>query len=276
MKIEDIIEPEFSELAVLKQQVDGKNELHHPHTHDFYLILLIDNGEGIHHIDAEAYAVKDRRIFFVAPGQTHSWDMKKDTTGYQLFFKAGFITNQILLSEWPMFKPGSSPFIDTSVEEFVVLTHEIIQLQQEITEKQVFNARILNYRLAIILTLLSRSYSLQWHNIEVLSAPHRLVEKFKELLENDYQRAGHVQYYADRLFVTPSYLNTVTKKVLGQHAGNLIRERRLLEAKRMLAITTMDMQEIAFALGYNKLAYFSHFFKRHVGVSPSTFRSTGL
>lgn len=276
LKIEDIIEPDFSELVVLKQQEKGKNKLLNSHKHDFYLVLFIASGSGIHNIDAKDYKVTDRRLFFVAPGQTHSWNMDEQTLGYQLFFKANFITNHVLMSEWPIFKQGNFPYIDVSVVQYELIFNEINQLQQEIENKEAYSTRILNHRLTIMLTLLSRWYHNQWSNHDILSAPHRLIERFSKLLESSYHIAGNVQFYADKLFVTPSYLNTITKRVLGQKVGVLIRERRLLEAKRMLAITTMDVQEIAFFLGYNELAYFSHFFKKHVGVSPSTFRNSNL
>lgn len=276
LQIEDIIEPDFSDLVVLEQQEEGKNKLSNPHKHDFYLILCIASGSGTHNIDAKDYTVHDRRIFFVAPGQTHSWDMDEQTVGFQLFFKASFITNYVLMSEWPMFKPGNNPFIDILEDQYKLISNEISQIQQEIRKKEAYSTRILNHRLTIILSLLSRWHHYQWSHNDILPAPHRLIEKFKTLLETSYHIAGNVQFYADKLFVTPSYLNTICKKVLGQKAGTLIRERRLLEAKRMLAITTMDIQEIAFFLGYNELAYFSHFFKKHTGVSPSVFRSASL
>ncbi len=61
-----------------------------PHAHNFYLLLYLTHGTGTHTIDFAAYAVQPSRLFFLTPGQVHSWQLSADCRGYVVFFDAEF------------------------------------------------------------------------------------------------------------------------------------------------------------------------------------------
>jgi AraC family transcriptional activator of pobA len=69
--------------------------------------------------------------------------------------------------------------------------------------------------------------------------------------------------------ITPTQLNRVCRQVLGCTALAVLHARLLLEAQRELAYTTMPIKQVALDLGFADAAYFSRFFQRAVGVSPS-------
>jgi AraC-like DNA-binding protein len=62
------------------------------------------------------------------------------------------------------------------------------------------------------------------------------------------------------------------RKVMGVSAGTLLRQRRTLEAKRLLIHTNMTVAEIANALNFVDPSYFGRFFKRETDLTPSGFR----
>jgi AraC family transcriptional activator of pobA len=101
---------------------------------------------------------------------------------------------------------------------------------------------------------------------------NRLIVRFFNFLENHFQDEAQVHFYAKLLHVTPNYLNIVYKKEAGSSAGQYIRQRVLLEAKRLLAMSQKDVKEISFDLGFEDAAYFSRFFKKHTGSTPRDFR----
>ncbi|WP_153676373.1 helix-turn-helix domain-containing protein, partial [Pseudomonas aeruginosa] len=68
------------------------------------------------------------------------------------------------------------------------------------------------------------------------------------------------------------HLNSVARRLSGQTALGIVHQRLLLEAKRDLVYTAMTVNEIADRLGFSEPAYFTRFFKRLSGVSPSAFR----
>lgn len=57
-----------------------------PHRHDFYVTVLFTHGSGVHEIDFQSYDVQPGSLFFLSPGQIHSWELSDDTEGYIFFF----------------------------------------------------------------------------------------------------------------------------------------------------------------------------------------------
>jgi AraC family transcriptional activator of pobA len=166
---------------------------------------------------------------------------------------------------WPFFTPAAHPFLKLDTAQYEQLTHELQLMEKEAA------ANIIQHRLQIILLLLQRWYATA-HPEEVAAATNHLINRFLLLLEKHYAQHSEVNYYAAALLVTPSYLNQVCKKESGKTAGAYIRERVLLEAKRMLTLTDMDVKEIAYTLGFNDTSYFSRFFKKYTALAPVDFR----
>jgi AraC-like DNA-binding protein len=81
-----------------------------------------------------------------------------------------------------------------------------------------------------------------------------------------------VKQYATELHVSANHLNEVVKRITGRCAGNQIRERIVLEAKRKAVSPQTSMKEVAFDLGYDDMAHFSKFFKSVCGKNFSTFK----
>lgn len=100
-----------------------------------------------------------------------------------------------------------------------------------------------------------------------------LLARFQAQVEQDYRSARTLADYARSLGVTPTHLSRVSRALTGVPASQLILERRLLEARRALAYTTMQVAEIAYMLGYSDPAYFARVFAKATGESPSAFRS---
>ena len=78
--------------------------------------------------------------------------------------------------------------------------------------------------------------------------------------------------YAAQLSVTPNYLNAVVKEYLGKPAGNVIKNRIVLEAKRLLSHTTLSVRQISLELGFSDNSHFGKYFKNSTGQTPETFR----
>jgi len=105
-----------------------------------------------------------------------------------------------------------------------------------------------------------------------LNPAQRHLALFGELIEKHYQQYGSVAQYAAQIGITPAHLNVLCREQVGQSALSLIHQRRLLEAKRMLVYTAMNIHTISDALAFNNPAYFTRFFRRLTGLSPREFR----
>jgi AraC-like DNA-binding protein len=93
-----------------------------------------------------------------------------------------------------------------------------------------------------------------------------------ELLDKNFKEKKMVAEYAAELLVTPNYLNRIVKKNTGFSAGHQIRQRVVLEAKRMGRYSDAGMKEIAYNLGFLDTAHFSRFFKTFGGINFTEFK----
>jgi AraC-like DNA-binding protein len=101
---------------------------------------------------------------------------------------------------------------------------------------------------------------------------NRIVRQFKSLIDENFVNATQVMQYADMLYVTPGHLNDLIKTVTGKTAKQIIDERRILEAKRLLFWGEHSVKEIAARLNFEDDAYFNRFFKKHTGNTPALYQ----
>lgn len=95
---------------------------------------------------------------------------------------------------------------------------------------------------------------------------------FQELIESNFQKQHSVAFYADKLFIQPNTLSKLTKRFYGKSPGQIIKERLMVEAKRMLYLTQNSVKEIAYGLGFDDPAYFNRFFKKWAQITPEEYR----
>ncbi|PSW22229.1 AraC family transcriptional regulator [Photobacterium sanctipauli] len=95
---------------------------------------------------------------------------------------------------------------------------------------------------------------------------------FQQLVEKHFRQQWTVARYANQLQMSLSTLNRICKTVKGVGAKAIISDRLFIEAKRSLLYTQLNIDQIAYNLGYDDPAYFSRFFKNKSGLSPKQFR----
>jgi AraC-like DNA-binding protein len=95
---------------------------------------------------------------------------------------------------------------------------------------------------------------------------------FRDLLEAHYKDQKQVSYYAAQLLITEKRLNQATTKVLDKTPKEIIDDRIMLEAKRLLAHTSENIKEVGYALGFEEPTNFIKYFKKHASTTPTEFR----
>ncbi|MEM6768155.1 MAG: helix-turn-helix domain-containing protein, partial [Bacteroidota bacterium] len=101
-----------------------------------------------------------------------------------------------------------------------------------------------------------------------------VIEKLVQYINSYYREKHSPTDYADLLNVPAATLGSLVKKYFDKTLTTLISDRIMVEAKRELYLTSKSVKEISFLLGYKDEYYFSRFFKRHAGISPSIYRKT--
>jgi AraC family transcriptional activator of pobA len=103
-------------------------------------------------------------------------------------------------------------------------------------------------------------------------AARRLAARYAKLLERDFRSGLGVADYAEALNVTPTHLTRACKAACGRAAHDLLQDRILFEARRLLAETRMPIKDVARHCGFTSPAYFTRAFQTYTGHTPSAFR----
>ncbi|MDR1382001.1 MAG: helix-turn-helix domain-containing protein [Tannerella sp.] len=104
------------------------------------------------------------------------------------------------------------------------------------------------------------------------SGNEALVDRFMKLVQVHFKMHRRVEFYAEKLSLTPKYMSSVIRECSGKSAGEWIDERTVLEVKTLLKTTNMTIQQIADELNFPTQSYFGRYFKRLVGMSPKEYR----
>ena len=100
-----------------------------------------------------------------------------------------------------------------------------------------------------------------------------LFKEFIRLVSEHHRKERRVDFYAERLFLSPKHFSTVIKKVSGKTAGQWIDEYVILEAKTLLKYSAMSIQEIAYYMSFPNPSFFGKYFRHHTGMSPSEYKT---
>ena len=98
------------------------------------------------------------------------------------------------------------------------------------------------------------------------------VNKVLSLIDEHFIHERPTEFYAGRIMLSKKRLNDLTKNAVGHTVKQLIDQRLLLEAKRMISYGSQSFKEIAFLLGFSDASYFTRFFKEQSGSTPEQFR----
>ena len=104
------------------------------------------------------------------------------------------------------------------------------------------------------------------------SNKNALRQNFEKLIDENYLHLRLPRQYAELLHVTPNHLNKLCNELVGISAGDMIRNRVILEAKRLLINFKLTVTEIAYKLNFEDSSYFCKLFKKQAGVTPNAFR----
>ena len=96
------------------------------------------------------------------------------------------------------------------------------------------------------------------------------------MLATDITISREVQYYADKLCITPKYLTIVTRQISGNSAANWITRSVILNAKALLSTTQLTIQQVSNKLNFPNPSFFGQYFLRHTGMTPKEFRRSKM
>lgn len=250
-----------------------------PHGHDFFIVLIITRGSGIHNIDFHSYNIEPGTVFFLSPGQVHNWQLSEDVDGYITFFtKEYFLLDFTFnkLNRFPFFYTHlNSPYLKLDEEAVIETIAAFSAIEKEYQGRKHLYNDLIRMNLYMLLVLFERVYkqkSLAEHS------PFHLLQlnKIENLIDEHYKEHIGVTEYADMMHITVKQLSTLCKKLLNKTPSDLIQARVILEAKRLLIHSDQSVSAISELLNFNDYSYFIRLFKKVTNMAPEQFRLASL
>ena len=245
-----------------------------PRRLDHYLLLLLNDASGRVHLDNRSITLQGRGMLIIMPGTYHSFEGVRFAQGSVLAFSHSFFSmryNQNVLSTFPHLRTGADGFTIIDQERYERIAALYNYMGEELTAGLKDNMNVLRSLVNITLVEMDRSGPAAPSTVDHTAAAVKL-RAFAELVEQHFMQQKNPTFYAEQLHITGNYLNKICKEADGRTAGEHVRDRVLLEAKRLLLHTSLTVNEVADTLGYDNVPWFITFFKQQTGHSPKQFR----
>jgi len=165
-----------------------------------------------------------------------------------------------------------APYLLLSEESTIDLSQTFEELRQEYLKNKLLRKEIICLLLKVFVLKYIRNSNKKNRIDRSLNHKKEIVEKFGHLINQYYKELKTTSKYAEKLNLSPNYLNVLIKESLDISAGQMIKNRVILEAQRLLMHTTLSIIEISYELGFNDNSHFGKYFKSATKYSPNEYR----
>ena len=248
-----------------------------PHRLRFHVAILITGGSDEHMVDFSPVALKAGNLLLLRAGQAHAFAKDHSLEGEILTFTPDFIGTLAhipSLSETidALFEAGPCVSLAENSAGFARKWYEDFSEELALRGRPFSEPRI------------ACSFGLLIHRLAALpefalfleeghTPRPRLIREFRTLLGNNFVDRRDPAWYADQLHVSTRTLDRQLMKTVNQTCKQLIKDRLLLEAKRLLTDPDLQVKSVAYALRFDEVANFSRFFHQNAGLTPRDFKS---
>jgi len=246
-----------------------------PHRHTFHEVVYVTGGRGLHVVDSVPSPLDPPHLSVVLPGQVHAWAHTSDLHGWVILFSDDFLLahprDQDLLREL-----GQHRRLRPTGQAESELAALIREMDREFQAQREGFISVLQSYLHVLLLRSRRLLGAAPPEAEPGGRAAALAREFTRLLAQPGQADRSVADWAARLGVSASHLNHAVRQSTGRTPGQLIRQFRTLEAKRLLAGSDLTVRQVARRVGFADPAYFCRFFRRETGTTPGEFRRAAV
>lgn len=252
---------------------------------NFYSIALKRSINAKMKYGQQEYDFDEGVLFLIAPGQVFAIvaDKQIQHSGWMLLVHPDFLWNTPLAQKIKQYE-----FFSYSVHEALFLSEKeerkIIGMMQNIEQEyqsniDKFSQDVIIAQLELLLTYTERFYHRQFLTRKITN--HKILNRLENILteyfnSDSLSKRGlpTVQFIAETLNVSPSYLSELLKVLTGQSTQQHIHDKLIEKAKEQLSTTDLSISEIAYELGFEHSQSFSKLFKTKTDLSPLEFRQS--
>ena len=244
---------------------------------DCFAVCLLQKPIESISINGTTYKNEGNTVYFLSP--KHTWEIiknnDKESNGFIMYLSKQILNHPLLnklhINEVRLFANEEIPKINLApgIEKRVF---SILEMLDELVDSH------LNHKEDAIISLINTFfvYCDGQCNIKSIarenSSKKAIVYKYKRYIDTHLCENHEVEDYAKLLHITSKYLNDCVKDILDRTAKSLITEQRIMRARHQLKFSDKSIKEIGFQLGFSSPDYFSYFYKKHTGVTPSRHR----
>jgi AraC-like DNA-binding protein len=261
-------EIELTSLARMRVR-GGSHEFVGPQRLGFDLLIKVESGRASHTVDFTGYPLGPGDLLWVRAGQVQQWGAIEDIEGPVFLFTPSAIdsgTQELIRSEgvatpnhWDGETVAGTPAAATLAAALAAAAAPAANLRDAAL------ARALAAALLLLVMAVPEGSGRR-------PPTHQAFVWFREELEKSFRTRHQVAAYAARLGYSTRTLNRLARENTGLSAKQLIDERVVLEAKRLLAHGRDPVARIAVDLGFDDPSNFSKYFQQRTGTTPAAFR----
>lgn len=242
------------------------------HSHNYYVLSFLYEGRVPDFVDLTRDLIRAPAVLMLNVGQVHTHTDLKDCRMVSMAFSPEFLYGQdktLSLHTETVFSRTSFRLSPGELEDLDIY----IRLLTANDKMAGRDPEVIRCLMNILLIKCAKLIG----NTEHKSAENNdLFKDFQQLLKDRFRDNHQVKFYADALNITPAVLIQAVKKAGRTTPKEMIDERLLTEAKRLLYWSDITVREVAWELGFETDSYFNRFFKKHTGKTPKVFRSEML
>lgn len=256
-------------------QEENREMLMHPFRSNVYHIIMPFTYVENHLLDFNKISIRPYSLIFSSKNRVHLFDQTAVYDGIGIAFTEDFFCKNdddlSMLQQNPLFNSAIVQEISpVNIREYITIVESIqTELFHPMDE---FSAVIVRNLVHNFIMLSNREFNVH-NNVNMVKGPDsQISQRYSLLISRNYKVIKSVAAYAQQLNITEKRLNIATSNVLGKTAKMVIDDHVGIEARRMIAFTSLSIKEIGFELGFSQTTHFIKYFTKHAGVSPATFR----
>lgn len=268
---------EIIELASLYKRISSGNVrfADKPHRVNFHNLILYTGGIGQHFVDFHTFPIEKNNVVFIHKGQVHAFDIINKPQGHLIVFTETYLQKVLSAIDVQILPP--THFLSSYLPSYqikqstqLMLQHLLTVISEEYLSCMPNNA-FLQILFVAFLTKVEEERPAIYQN-QLSAFQVNCFERFIESLHTDFTRRLDAQAYAHTVGTSYKTLNKICKLATNMTAKQLIDAYTILEAKRRLLIDNMQIQQLAYFLGFEEPTNFIKYFKKHTLMTPNQFK----